>query len=581
MDTFSLLGVGTSHQGDAPVQPPVPPARNDNGTESAAGPSRQKATQASGVLACVACKRLKMRNPLSLLAAVSDDKRPEGVTSTLPSPHHHAEQVADLLEGELDPHLAALGVDRTSCKASLLSVMAPQLLKGEEHDYFSRPHFLAVRDLSEDYDPIHLGLVSEAEVMLFFHTFFSSLHPMNPTLCPLIHSAAYVRSRSMFLFSTILFLGALYTPDSGPAAKRLRMHVERLAHQVAVKHFRSLEIVQAYITYLCWQPPPLKANEDRLYFTGVSSHHLDDDTVGRLVRNRERCWLRLFLWHSAVAVSTGNAATIIEDDLLRDSNWWNHPLASPSDRITCALITLSVEVKYRLKRGSDRGTAWIAPFIDSVLDPWKEKWLPAERHQASYLSLIHRHGRLWVLSTGLDSQYGTAEERQACIDDCLNSALHCCKQGLEDLRAPNYLWYLTNSGVVMLAYSASLALRLFTCRDGYNSTASHATLLGLIASLSLTLDRMGSTPPHRFGLSSLYGRQLQRVIRNRAFALRKAHETQESALPLPDFSDFVMTSMSGFVDGSWDWLMGGETNLGVQEQQLPTDWGVPLDGLQF
>jgi hypothetical protein len=68
----------------------------------------------------------------------------------------------------------------------------------------------------------------------------------------------------MFLFSIILFLGALYTPESGAATKRLRFHVERLVPKIVMGGYRSLEIVQAFVTFQCWQPPPLQPNEDRL-----------------------------------------------------------------------------------------------------------------------------------------------------------------------------------------------------------------------------------------------------------------------------------------------------------------------------
>lgn len=132
----------------------------------------------------------------------------------------------------------------------------------------------------------------------------------------------------------------------------------------------------------------------------------------------------------------------------------------------------------------------------------------------------------------------------------------------------------------MLAYSASLALRLFSSHDGFKAAPSHTALLGLVASLALTLDRMGSTPSHRSGLASLYSRQLQRVIRSRAFALRKAHQTEDESLLLPvDLSNLVMSSMSGFVDGSWDWLL--ETGGGLEPQSEGFEWGDPTDSLPF
>ncbi|GAA5852710.1 hypothetical protein JCM8547_002596 [Rhodosporidiobolus lusitaniae] len=589
-----------------------------------------------------------LSNPLSLLAEVSDDKR-DGGTSTYASPHHQAEQIAELMEGGVDPRLAALDLNLSFSQSSLITVMTPQLFKNEKQSIVQRRDDLVNRDLAPEHDPTHIGLVTEAEVMLYFHTFFSSCHPMNPTLCPFLHIHTFVRRRSMFLFSVILFIGALYTLDCDTSAKRLRYHVEQLARKVFTEGYRSTELVQAFITYQCWQPPSPKAGEDRLWlYTSLSvsmatelgldrqvsavrdervrffpsssptlhrfrdtalwfcadltrqcflSEQLavlkddlvdlppaeqTDEMLGRLARNRERTWLRLFLWHSAVAVSSGSPSMLAEDDLLRNSEWWNDPLASQYDRITCALvqlrrlfIVLSLEVKARLQSRTEIGTAWIAPLVDSRLDPWKEKWVAGQAFQRNYLLLIHRHGRLWCLSAGLDPRIGTAEERQACVEHCLTAALDCCKRGLDDFREQSALWYITNSNAIMLAYSASLALRLYSCTDGYDPSASYARLLGLVASLALVLERMGTTPPHRFGLTAFYGRQLQRVVRSRAFALRKAHaQHDDNSLTafLPNLDDLVVSNMSSFVDGSWDWLLGTGEEAPLDQQFGTNNW---------
>jgi hypothetical protein len=131
----------------------------------------------------------------------------------------------------------------------------------------------------------------------------------------------------------------------------------------------------------------------------------------------------------------------------------------------------------------------------------------------------------------------------------------------------------------MLAYSASLALRLFSSHDNFTAS-SHTALLGLVASLALTLDRMGSTPSHRSGLASLYSRRLQRAIRGRAFALRKTHQTEDDTLLQPiDSSNLDMSSMLGFVDGSWDWLP--EDGRGFVPQPAGFEWGAQGASLSF
>jgi hypothetical protein len=87
-------------------------------------------------------------NPLALFAEVAEDHRPGGDTSTYPSPHHEAEQVVELLRGDLDPSLAELKLNLSICKSSLLTVMAPQLFKGEPKATLNRLHELAVRDVA-------------------------------------------------------------------------------------------------------------------------------------------------------------------------------------------------------------------------------------------------------------------------------------------------------------------------------------------------------------------------------------------------------------------------------------------------
>ena len=52
-------------------------------------------------------------------------------------------------------------------------------------------------------------------------------------------------------------------------------------------------------------------------------------------------------------------------------------------------------------------------------------------------------------------------------------------------------------------------------------------MLGLLAQLSLLLERVGTTPPHRLGTAAVYGRHLQVYLRRHIFALCIEHERQE------------------------------------------------------
>lgn len=139
----------------------------------------------------------------------------------------------------------------------------------------------------------------------------------------------FVQSRSKFLFTVILANGADYTPASLETAKRLKKHAERLSKSVIRSGFQSVEIVQAMLLWLPWL---YSDDEHGLWRRTVSAVNLamelgldcpvsedaineplgvlilgdvagvnmnDRPLLSRLVRNRERLWLRCFLWESA------------------------------------------------------------------------------------------------------------------------------------------------------------------------------------------------------------------------------------------------------------------------------------------
>jgi hypothetical protein len=57
----------------------------------------------------------------------------------------------------------------------------------------------------------------------------------------------FVRSRSAFLFTSILAASALFQKDAAALSKRLSTHRDRLAQRVIEKKHRSVEIVLAFM----------------------------------------------------------------------------------------------------------------------------------------------------------------------------------------------------------------------------------------------------------------------------------------------------------------------------------------------
>src|SRR6478752_5234709 len=61
-------------------------------------------------------------------------------------------------------------------------------------------------------------------------------------LDPRIYTVDFTRSRSAFLYTSIMAASALFMPSAAALSKRLSNHVRTLAHKVVVNRYRSVEI---------------------------------------------------------------------------------------------------------------------------------------------------------------------------------------------------------------------------------------------------------------------------------------------------------------------------------------------------
>lgn len=123
-------------------------------------------------------------------------------------------------------------------------------------------------DNSADLDPINLGLVTPEEAETLFNYFNDRLSHTRWGLDPILHTAAFVRSRSAFLFTSVLAASALFLPKTEALSKRLANHRNFLAQKVAQNKNRSVEIVLAFLVNIPWMVP--------------AKHWADDETCAYL-----------------------------------------------------------------------------------------------------------------------------------------------------------------------------------------------------------------------------------------------------------------------------------------------------------
>ncbi|KAL1856803.1 hypothetical protein Plec18170_003776 [Paecilomyces lecythidis] len=368
-------------------------------------------------------------------------------------------------------------------------------------------------------------------------------------------------------------------------AERLRLHGEKLSRYVHTGGYKSVEIVQGYYISLLSATPAKTLAEERswlytMYAIGVATdlgmdqeagpaahsrvppaqhdHDLPspysgpEDTIGqscegrwaqdatheeRLLRNRERTWLRILLWERANSAARGRIQSFPESSLTRSiETWWLHPLADMTDRYTTAFIilrkrlaSLQVELKHQAQI-SHSDPHWVRELVDALLYDWYNTWLskPSENTSApapeqvsmTFLQYVYDHGRLWTLSLALSDSISRAQDLDAIRQDCFESAVNCCETAVRDLDAIGEpLYCMLAPTWAMIAYAAVLTLKIFPTLYG-SRTGSDVELIALLSQVALQLQRAGTTPSHRFGIAALLGQHLMMILRTRALGLR-------------------------------------------------------------
>lgn len=254
----------------------------------------------------------------------------------------------------------------------------------------------------------------------------------------------------------------------------------------------------------------------------------------RLVRNRERTWFRILLWERAHSAACGKVTPFPENNLTRRvEDWWQHPLADPTDRYTCAFVilrrhlsTLYYQVKERFTH-SNNPRHWVKDLVDATLDPWRRAWIctldaeapMADRIRNLFLHYVYMHGRLWTLSFALHDSSNTSQDATAMKEDCFEAAVNCCEVTVKDLREIGRPMYCMMAPTwAMSSYAAVLALKLFPQLYG-DRPSQQVELLALLAEVALQLEAAGTTPSHRFGIAALLGQHLLLVLRQRLSTL--------------------------------------------------------------
>ncbi|RPD79725.1 hypothetical protein L226DRAFT_178781 [Lentinus tigrinus ALCF2SS1-7] len=336
-------------------------------------------------------------------------------------------------------------------------------------------------------DPVSAGIIPEEEVATFFDLFFLRLNPFINLFDPALHSPSYVRSRSPFLFTTMLMaICKFFRPASYPAVKQL-------ADQWCVYTFsemqESVEIVQAFACMTYWK----EAGEKKTwYYIGMASrmaialrlnrqsrqmHETELQMLER--RNKERTYLVLFVHDRSLSMQTGNAWMLQEDDLVQRCRSWHEegPLrreTRPEDVIVAAFTHLrligsrATDAMYNHNRTTLVESELVK--LNAELDEWINVWdmemrkSPlADPFHVSFLLFFQSHVRLFLNTFGLNSKIemgSRSPSSSEAVRQCFKSARTNLSIVSKDFAGTHVLRYGQESITVMSAYAAIVLLRL-------------------------------------------------------------------------------------------------------------------------
>ncbi|KAF4459617.1 hypothetical protein FALBO_13631 [Fusarium albosuccineum] len=423
-------------------------------------------------------------------------------------------------------------------------------------------------DVGQDVDPVSLGLVSEDEADNLFNLW---------GLDPRIYTVEFTRSRSAFLYTSIMAASALFLPSAAALSKRLSNHARTLAHRVMVNRYKSVEIVLAFMVNVPWMFPGQHSTDDETctyvsiantIATDLSLHKslvspemlgsagsgiglargdcLDPRAAlamdgfpevdpwserGRLLlRNRERCWISLFVLERGMSLARGRPFSIPITRSLKDcGNWHRSEFADPQDGhlVSMAVLRRDLDPLFATVRALCDGSQMassdgsliaqsIQGAIERFFDQWYTEWGVSigkgpDRRLPPYVEILVTHTRLSIYGGVINHPTAPLEVRRFFHTAGLSSALNVMRAAIQ---GESQLQSMPNNTAIMISFAACFALTLSSYTTGGSALAP--SVRNLIDETATVLERVGKVTRHRNGLSVMYGKYLKQIVRRAA-----------------------------------------------------------------
>ncbi|KAI0177935.1 hypothetical protein BJ166DRAFT_508330 [Pestalotiopsis sp. NC0098] len=441
-------------------------------------------------------------------------------------------------------------------------------------------------DVGEELDPIDLGLITLAEAEALFSYFYDKLAHTRWGIDPVIHTVNFVRSRSAFLLTSIAAASALFSPSLEALYKRLANHRQMLAGIIMSKRYKSVEIVLAFMVNIPWisagdhwaddetstwlsmaltialdlslnkvilpvsyEPQTPKdgvATADCLDARKALSidgfGDLDPLSLGakRLLRRRERTWLSLFVLERGVCLARGRDYVFPMTPLIETCDQWH--LSELADRWDGSIVSVAVlrrdlanlisRVKAICDTSGNDSEANVVNRLKSEINYFFDRWYQTwplqigDREQLAlppYVEILASHTRLSMYSSVINHLTAPVAARHFFRAAGLSSALNVLRVAVQ---GENQLKSMPNNTAIMISCAACFALRVGTVADAHGSSLAPG-IRTLITETTDVLERIGSTPIQRKGLSCLFAIQLRQILKLASRASENARSHAE------------------------------------------------------
>lgn len=405
-------------------------------------------------------------------------------------------------------------------------------------------------------------------------SFYDNLSHTRWGLDPHLHTTSFVRSRSAFLFTSVLAAAATFLPHTVALARRLSLHRTHLAQNVIAKRYRSVEIVLAFLVNIPWMSPnkhwaddetctylsmaltlalDLSLNKivvpsptirpagflDRiaksdcidatkaLRLDGFSQADPTSVLGRRLLRTRERAWLALWVLDRGVCLARGRPYAVPSSPLVDSCDSWH--ISDIADRwdgsiisatvLRRDLVSLIASVRETCDNnqlnvaGGSAEVKYLKDKIDRFFDQWYNVW-SYQINQGD--GKLPPYVEILVSHTKLSTYCSVINHPTASSDVKKFFRAAGLAAAWNVMRAAvqgeSRLMSMPNNTVIMVSFAACFALGLSTTSSGQKSTLA-PNARALIEEVAQVLERIGTTPKHRNGSSALYGRHIRRIIR--------------------------------------------------------------------